>query len=230
MSQGGGGQSLHSQTNMNDSMGTGLPPTSLMQSQMNNGETLSASNNCLCVCAVLIACLFLWATFFAPYVFLTVFAHITILFYSLPGSYNTTCPFICYLWFVVFWWTECVLYPDCECVLSGPSHAPMQQQPTISMSLPPSSHGTGPGYSHSVPSSQGAPLQGQVAYSSMASRANLNMQSSQGEPRRELTWGSHPEKQCKMISYWGRRALRKMLFRNITHYSTTQVPNLCNVW
>ncbi|XP_067303095.1 calcium-responsive transactivator-like isoform X3 [Pseudorasbora parva] len=36
MIQGGGGQSLHPQTNMNDSMGTGLPPTSLMQSQMNN--------------------------------------------------------------------------------------------------------------------------------------------------------------------------------------------------
>ncbi|ROL52718.1 Calcium-responsive transactivator [Anabarilius grahami] len=109
MSQGGGGQSLHSQTNMNDSMGTGLPPTSLMQSQMNN----------------------------------------------------------------------------------GPSHAPMQQQPTISMSLPPSSHGTGPGYSHSVPSSQGAPLQGQVAYSSMASRANLNMQSSQVSVMHQHGTGPH---------------------------------------
>ncbi|XP_067227523.1 calcium-responsive transactivator-like [Chanodichthys erythropterus] len=109
MSQGGGGQSLHSQTNMNDSMGTGLPPTSLMQSQMNN----------------------------------------------------------------------------------GPSHAPMQQQPTISMSLPPSSHGTGPGYSHSVPSSQGAPLQGQVAYSSMASRANLNMQSSQVSVMHQQGTGPH---------------------------------------
>lgn len=230
MSQGGGGQSLHSQTNMNDSMGTGLPPTSLMQSQMNNGETLSASNNCLCVCAVLIACLFLWATSLHHMYFL-LFLH-TLPYFSTAclALINTTCLFICDLWLVVFWWTECVLYPDCECVLSGPSHAPMQQQPTISMSLPPSSHGTGPGYSHSVPSSQGAPLQGQVAYSSMASRANLNMQSSQGEPRRELTWGSHPEKQCNRISYCGRRALRKMLFRNITHYSTTQVPNLCNAW
>ncbi|KAL6483222.1 hypothetical protein MHYP_G00080940 [Metynnis hypsauchen] len=31
-----GGQSLHSQSNLNDSMGSGLPPTSLMQSQLSN--------------------------------------------------------------------------------------------------------------------------------------------------------------------------------------------------
>ncbi|XP_067303094.1 calcium-responsive transactivator-like isoform X2 [Pseudorasbora parva] len=96
MIQGGGGQSLHPQTNMNDSMGTGLPPTSLMQSQMNN----------------------------------------------------------------------------------GPSHAMIQQQ-----LLPPSSHGTGPGYSHPVPSSQ--------AYSSMASRANLNMQTSQVSMMHQQGPGPH---------------------------------------
>uniref|UniRef100_A0A673KN64 SS18L1 subunit of BAF chromatin remodeling complex n=1 Tax=Sinocyclocheilus rhinocerous TaxID=307959 RepID=A0A673KN64_9TELE len=95
----GGGQSLHSQTNMNDSMGTGLPPTSLMQSQMSN----------------------------------------------------------------------------------GPSHVLTQQQPSTSMS-----HGTGPGYSHSAPTSQG-----QVAYSSMASRANLNMQSSQVSMMHQQGTGSH---------------------------------------
>ncbi|XP_016331991.1 calcium-responsive transactivator, partial [Sinocyclocheilus anshuiensis] len=95
----GGGQSLHSQTNMNNSMGTGLPPTSLMQSQMSN----------------------------------------------------------------------------------GPSHALTQQQPSTSMS-----HGTRPGYSHSAPTSQG-----QVAYSSMASRANLNMQSSQVSMMHQQGTGSH---------------------------------------
>uniref|UniRef100_A0A3B1JII0 SS18L1 subunit of BAF chromatin remodeling complex n=1 Tax=Astyanax mexicanus TaxID=7994 RepID=A0A3B1JII0_ASTMX len=31
-----GGQSLHSQSNLNDSMGSGMPPTSLMQSQLSN--------------------------------------------------------------------------------------------------------------------------------------------------------------------------------------------------
>ncbi|XP_050960937.1 calcium-responsive transactivator-like isoform X3 [Labeo rohita] len=69
---------------------------------------------------------------------------------------------------------------------NGPSHAPTQQQPSTSMSLPASSHGTGPGYSHSVPTSQG-----QVAYSSMASRANLNMQSSQVSMMHQQGTGPH---------------------------------------
>ncbi|XP_030625330.1 calcium-responsive transactivator-like isoform X2 [Chanos chanos] len=101
IAQSGGGQSLHSQSNLNDSMTSGLPPTSLMQSQMSH----------------------------------------------------------------------------------APNHAPMQQQqsgqtpvPSTSMSMPASSHGTGPGYSHSVPSSQGMP---QGGYTSSASRANLNMQPNQ---------------------------------------------------
>ncbi|XP_051516400.1 calcium-responsive transactivator-like isoform X3 [Myxocyprinus asiaticus] len=105
LGQGAGSQSLHSQTNMNDSMGSGLPPTSLMQSQISN----------------------------------------------------------------------------------GPSHAPMLQQPTTSMSLPASSHGAGPGYSHS----QGTPLQGQGGYSSSASRANLNMQSSQVSMMHQQGSGPH---------------------------------------
>ncbi|XP_036389329.1 calcium-responsive transactivator-like isoform X3 [Megalops cyprinoides] len=37
MGQSGSSQSLHSQSNLNDSMSTGMPPTSLMQSQMSNG-------------------------------------------------------------------------------------------------------------------------------------------------------------------------------------------------
>ncbi|KAG5838413.1 calcium-responsive transactivator-like isoform X1 [Anguilla rostrata] len=39
MGQSGSSQSLHSQSNLNDSMATGLPPTSLMQSQMSNGPS-----------------------------------------------------------------------------------------------------------------------------------------------------------------------------------------------
>ncbi|XP_041112652.1 calcium-responsive transactivator-like isoform X1 [Polyodon spathula] len=37
ISQSASNQSLHSQNNLNDSMATGLPPTSLMQNQMSNG-------------------------------------------------------------------------------------------------------------------------------------------------------------------------------------------------
>lgn len=37
ISQSASNQSLHSQNNLNDSMVTGLPPTSLMQNQMSNG-------------------------------------------------------------------------------------------------------------------------------------------------------------------------------------------------
>ncbi|XP_066558607.1 calcium-responsive transactivator isoform X3 [Amia ocellicauda] len=39
INQSGSSQSLHSQSNLNDSMATGLPPTSLMQSQMSNGPS-----------------------------------------------------------------------------------------------------------------------------------------------------------------------------------------------
>ncbi|XP_042606062.1 calcium-responsive transactivator-like isoform X8 [Cyprinus carpio] len=69
---------------------------------------------------------------------------------------------------------------------NGPSHVHTQQQPSTSMSLPASSHGTGPGYSHSAPTSQG-----QMAYSSMASRANLNMQSSQVSMMHQQGTGPH---------------------------------------
>lgn len=93
---------------------------------------------------------------------------------------------------------------DCACVLSGPSHAPMQQQsgqvqsaiPSTSLSLPASSYGSSvPGYSHAAPSSQGSMIQGPgpgygssssssstSSSSSSSSRSNLNMHSNQGEP------------------------------------------------
>ncbi|KAL4648934.1 calcium-responsive transactivator isoform X1 [Arapaima gigas] len=68
---------------------------------------------------------------------------------------------------------------------NGPSHTPMQAVsqtalPTTSMSLPVSSHATGTGYSHTVPSSQGVPMQSQgQSMGSYSSRGNLNMSSSQ---------------------------------------------------
>lgn len=93
---------------------------------------------------------------------------------------------------------------DCACVLSGPNHAPMQQQsgqvqsaiPSTSLSLPASSYGSSvPGYSHAAPSSQGSMIQGPgpgygssssssstSSSSSSSSRSNLNMHSNQGEP------------------------------------------------
>ncbi|XP_041954655.1 calcium-responsive transactivator-like isoform X5 [Alosa sapidissima] len=39
MGQSGGGQSLHSQANLNENMASGLPPTSMMQSGMSNGPS-----------------------------------------------------------------------------------------------------------------------------------------------------------------------------------------------
>uniref|UniRef100_A0A8C7V8N8 SS18L1 subunit of BAF chromatin remodeling complex n=1 Tax=Oncorhynchus mykiss TaxID=8022 RepID=A0A8C7V8N8_ONCMY len=81
-------------------------------------------------------------------------------------------------------------------VLSGPSHAPMQQQQqhagqtqpagpsSTSLSLPASTHSSALGYSHPVPpSSQGSMIQGPGpspgygSSSSSSSRSNLNMQS-----------------------------------------------------
>lgn len=41
MSQSASNQSLHSQSNLSDAIGTGLPPSSLMQSQISNGELWS---------------------------------------------------------------------------------------------------------------------------------------------------------------------------------------------
>lgn len=95
---------------------------------------------------------------------------------------------------------------DCACVSSGLSHAHMQQQsgqvqsaiPSATLSLPASSYGSsasGPGYSHSVSSTQGTMVQGPgLGYgsssssssstsssASSSSRSNLNMQSNQGE-------------------------------------------------
>lgn len=74
---------------------------------------------------------------------------------------------------------------------------PMQQTaqstlPTASMSVSGSSHGSGPGYSHSGPASQSVPLQGQGAISNYVSRANINMQSNPGNARSPSTLGACP--------------------------------------
>uniref|UniRef100_A0AAY4DAG7 SS18 N-terminal domain-containing protein n=1 Tax=Denticeps clupeoides TaxID=299321 RepID=A0AAY4DAG7_9TELE len=42
MGQSAGGQALHSQSNLNDNMASGLPPNSLMPNQMSNGEASAA--------------------------------------------------------------------------------------------------------------------------------------------------------------------------------------------
>ncbi|XP_012885795.1 PREDICTED: calcium-responsive transactivator [Dipodomys ordii] len=65
---------------------------------------------------------------------------------------------------------------------NGPNHVSMQQTaqstlPTTSVSMSGSSHGTGPGYSHSGPASQSVPMQGQGAIGNYVSRTNINMQS-----------------------------------------------------
>lgn len=38
LSQSGSGQGLHSQGSLSDAIGSGLPPASLMQAQIGNGE------------------------------------------------------------------------------------------------------------------------------------------------------------------------------------------------
>ncbi|XP_040291597.1 calcium-responsive transactivator isoform X1 [Bufo bufo] len=65
-------------------------------------------------------------------------------------------------------------------ISNGPNHVTMQQSgqttmPTTSMSMAVSSHGTAPGYSHAVPSSQNMPLQSQSSIGNYVSRANMNM-------------------------------------------------------
>ncbi|XP_053103887.1 calcium-responsive transactivator isoform X3 [Hemicordylus capensis] len=100
MNQSASSQSLHSQSNLSDAIGTGLPPSSLMQSQISN----------------------------------------------------------------------------------GPNHVSMQQSgqntmPTTSLSMTVSSHGTGTGYSHTVPASQNVPMQGQGSIGNYVSRTNINVQS-----------------------------------------------------
>ncbi|XP_063815385.1 calcium-responsive transactivator isoform X2 [Pseudophryne corroboree] len=65
-------------------------------------------------------------------------------------------------------------------ISNGPNHVSMQQSgqttmPTTSMSMAVSSHGTAPGYSHTVPSSQNVPMQSQGSIGNYVSRANMNM-------------------------------------------------------
>nr|XP_051695608.1 calcium-responsive transactivator isoform X4 [Oryctolagus cuniculus] len=100
LAQSGSSQGLHSQGSLSDAIGSGLPPSSLMQGQLGN----------------------------------------------------------------------------------GPNHVSMQQTapstlPTTSMSMSGGGHGTGPGYSHSGPTSQTVPMQGQGTISSYVSRTNINMPS-----------------------------------------------------
>nr|XP_033819817.1 calcium-responsive transactivator isoform X3 [Geotrypetes seraphini] len=100
MNQSGSSQPLHGQSSLSDTIGGGLPPSSLMHSQISN----------------------------------------------------------------------------------GPNHVSMQQSghstlPTTSMSMTVSSHASGPGYSHTVPSSQNVPMQGQGTIGNYVSRANLSMPS-----------------------------------------------------
>lgn len=110
-------------------------------------------------------------------------------------------------WHLMGTWAGC---SDSACVSSGPSHAHMQQPqqqsgqvqstiPSTTHSLPTSSYGSsasGPGYSHTVPSTQGSMVHGPghgygspssssssiSSSSSSSTRSNLNVQSSQGEP------------------------------------------------
>ncbi|XP_078071748.1 protein SSXT isoform X2 [Mustelus asterias] len=75
--------------------------------------------------------------------------------------------------------------------LPGPNHMPVQGagQPNManaSVSMPTSSHGSMGGYSHSVPSSQGMPVQNQMnmnpgqSMGNYGPRTNMNMQPNQG--------------------------------------------------
>ncbi|XP_032317390.1 calcium-responsive transactivator isoform X9 [Camelus ferus] len=79
---------------------------------------------------------------------------------------------------------------------NGPNHVSMQQTaqstlPTTSMSMSGSSHGSGPGYSHSGPASQSVPLQGQGTISNYVSRANINMQSNPVSMMHQQAASSH---------------------------------------
>lgn len=109
LAQSGSSQGLHSQGSLSDAIGSGLPPSSLMQGQLGN----------------------------------------------------------------------------------GPNHVSMQQTapstlPTTSMSMSGGGHGTGPGYSHSGPTSQTVPMQGQGTISSYVSRTNINMPSNPGSSQQYL--------------------------------------------
>ncbi|KAE8574573.1 hypothetical protein XENTR_v10003484 [Xenopus tropicalis] len=114
MSQTGPSQTLHSQGNLSDALGSSLPPSSLMQGQISN----------------------------------------------------------------------------------GPNHVSMQQSgqttlPTTTMSMAVSTHGTAPGYSHTVPSSQNMPMQSQGSIGNYVSRANMNMPSNPVSMMHQQATGSH---------------------------------------
>ncbi|KAG8429983.1 hypothetical protein GDO86_018706 [Hymenochirus boettgeri] len=81
-------------------------------------------------------------------------------------------------------------------ISNGPSHVAMQQSgqttlPTTTMSMAVSSHGTAPGYSHPVPSSQNIPMQSQGAIGNYVSRANMNMSSNPVSMMHQQAASSH---------------------------------------
>ncbi|XP_063315675.1 calcium-responsive transactivator isoform X2 [Pelobates fuscus] len=81
-------------------------------------------------------------------------------------------------------------------ITNGPSHVSMQQSgqttmPTTTMSMAVSSHGTAPGYSHAVPSSQNMPMQSQGSISNYVSRANMNMPSNPVSMMHQQAASSH---------------------------------------
>ncbi|EMP35827.1 GTP-binding protein 5 [Chelonia mydas] len=82
----------------------------------------------------------------------------------------------------VFEWQQDRTEVLCLLSITGPNHVSMQQSgqntmPTTSLSMTVSSHGTGPGYSHTVPASQNVPMQGQGSIGNYVSRTNISMQS-----------------------------------------------------
>ncbi|XP_053549068.1 calcium-responsive transactivator [Bombina bombina] len=81
-------------------------------------------------------------------------------------------------------------------ISNGPNHVAMQQSgqttmPTTSMSMAVSSHGTAPGYSHAVPSSQNMPMQSQGSIGNYVSRANMNMSSNPVSMMHQQAASSH---------------------------------------
>lgn len=181
---GPGGTGGHTTGNLNDC----VPPTSMMQGQMSNGEIETrrlihhwsfALSSCLLLLA---ACV--WDAL--PLVSLSDSLVMMALWWCLWCKRRwTECGFMTdTLWHLRTWRAGC---SDCACMSSGPINAHMQQQLSSQVQLanPASSFGSS-GYSHSTPSSQGSMIQGPGPGSSSSSRSNLNMQSHQGEPGTDI--------------------------------------------
>ncbi|XP_006157778.2 calcium-responsive transactivator [Tupaia chinensis] len=111
---------------------------------------------------------------------------------------------------------------------NGPNHVAMQQTaqstlPTTSMSMSGSSHGSGPGYSHAGPASQGVPMQGQGAIGSYVSRANINMQSTPVPMMHQQAASSHySSAQGGSQHYQGQSSIAMMGQRPMAPYRPSQ--------